>query len=328
MLIRNLLMSVDPYMRGRMNEGPSYIPPFQLSQPLEGAAIGEVVQSRARDLIAGDLVISNFGWREYFVAHADEVARMANPVQPLSTDIETASGSWRASVNGGSEPHPIGRPVPPLSAYLGVLGMTGMTAWIGLNLAELKAGETIFISSAAGAVGMVAGQLAKLRGCHVIGSAGSALKVQLLTEELGFDIAFNHRDGDTSKQLAAAAPQGIDVYFDNVGGRQLEAALGALRPHGRIIACGALASYNEHSPSPGPRNLTQIIGKRLTIKGFIVNDWLGQMTQFLAEMHEHLAAGRVVAKETIYDGIENAPRALIDMLHGEIAGKAIVRIAD
>lgn len=327
-LVRNLLMSIDPYMRGRMNPGQSYIPPFQLGQPFEGAAVGEVVQSRTRDLIAGDLVISNFGWREYFVSHADEVQRMANRVQPLSADIETASGSWRTSVHDGAELHLTERPVQPLSAYLGVLGMTGLTAWVGLNLAEVKPGETVFISSAAGAVGSVAGQLARIRGCKVIGSAGSAAKVKLLTEELGFDAAFNHRDGDTSKQLSLAAPQGIDVYFDNVGGRQLEAALAALRQQGRIIACGAISLYNEQAPSPGPRNLAQIIGKRLTMKGFIVSDWLGQMQPFLFEMNEHLAAGKIVAKETIYEGIESAPLAFLNMLHGEVVGKTIVRIAD
>ena len=220
-LVRNLFMSVDPYMRGRMNDGKSYVPPFELGKPLEGGAVGEVIESRAREFKPGDAVTSNFGWREYFIASPKEL-------------------------------HPVSREIQPLSVYLGALGMTGMTAWVGLNLVEVKAGDVIFISGAAGAVGNVAGQLAKLRGCRVIGSAGSMEKVRFLREECGFDIAFDYKTGPVLEQLNLEAPDGIDVYFDNVGGETLEAALSALRVHGRIIACGGISGYNEAKAAARP----------------------------------------------------------------------------
>src|ERR1039457_4304470 len=242
-LVRNLFMSVDPYMRGRMNEGKSYVPPFEIGKALDGGAVGEVIESRAKEFKPGDTVTSKFGWREYFMAAPKEL-------------------------------HPVSREVPSLSIYLGALGMTGMTAWVGLNLVGVKAGDVIFISGAAGAVGNMAGQLAKLRGCRVIGSAGSAEKVKFLREECGFDIAFDYKVGPVLEQLNLEAPDGIDVYFDNVGGETLEAALSALRVHGRIIACGGISGYNEEKPRPGPSNLFNIITKRLTMKGLIVGDWL------------------------------------------------------
>lgn len=200
-LVRNLYISVDPYMRGRMNDRKSYVPPFKLGKPLDGGAVGEVIESHAKEFKPGDVVTSNFGWREYFIASPQEL-------------------------------HLVNREVQPLSVYLGVLGITGMTAWVGLNLVEVKAGDIIFISGAAGAVGNVAGQLAKLRGCRVIGSAGSLEKVRMLREECGFDVAFNYKTDPILEQLNLAAPDGIDVYFDNVGGETLEAALSALRVHG------------------------------------------------------------------------------------------------
>ena len=197
-LVRNLFMSVDPYMRGRMNDRKSYVPPFELGKPLGGGAVGEVVESRAKGFKPGDAVTSNLGWREYFIASPKEL-------------------------------HPVSREIQPLSVYLGALGMTGMTAWVGLNLVEVKAGDVVYISGAAGAVGNVAGQLAKLRGCRVIGSAGSMEKVRVLREECGFDIAFDYKAGPVLEQLNLEAPDGIDVYFDNVGGEALESALSALR---------------------------------------------------------------------------------------------------
>ena len=248
MLVRNLFMSVDPYMRGRMNEGKSYVPPFELAKPLSGGAIGDVIESRAREFQPGDVVTSNFGWREYFVASPKDL-------------------------------HLVSREIQPLSVYLGALGMTGMTAWAGLNLVEIKAGDVMFISGAAGAVGNVAGQLAKLRGCRVIGSAGSAEKVRFLREECGFDNAFNYKTGPVLEQLNREAPDGIDIYFDNVGGETLQAALSALRVQGRIIACGGISGYNEEEPHPGPSNLFNIITKRLTMKGFIVSRLAGSASR-------------------------------------------------
>ena len=294
-LVRNLFMSVDPYMRGRMNDAKSYIAPFEVGQALEGGAVGEVVASRAVELAPGTTVISSFGWREYFVAPAAQV-RVADPK------------------------------VQPASLWLGVLGMTGMTAWVGLSLAEAKAGETVFVSAAAGAVGSVAGQLAKVRGCRVVGSAGSPRKVEVLVQELGFDAAFDYRRGDILGQLSAAAPEGIDVYFDNVGGEHLEAALFAMRPRGRVVACGAISGYNDETPQPGPRNLPVIIGKRLTIRGFIVRDWADRQATFLAEVIPLVAEGRLRVEETVVDGIERAPQAFLDLLRGANLGKMIVKL--
>jgi NADPH-dependent curcumin reductase CurA len=294
-LVRNLYISVDPYMRGRMNEAKSYVPPFQVGQPLEGGAVGEVVESRADGIKTGDIVTSMRGWREYFVADAGEVRAVDSPVQPFS-------------------------------AYLGVLGMTGLTAWVGLNLVDVKAGDRVFISGAAGAVGSVAGQLAKLRGCFVAGSAGSPQKVRMLVDELGFDAAFNYKDGDLPGQLHAAAPDGIDVYFDNVGGEHLEAALSAMRLHGRIIVCGAISKYNDEAPTPGPRNLALVIGKRLSMKGFIVSDWLRDMPEFLRHATGYLTGGKLRLKETVVEGMEHAPQAFLDMLKGGNVGKMVVKL--
>jgi NADPH-dependent curcumin reductase CurA len=294
-LVRNLYMSVDPYMRGRMNDVPSYVSPFQLNQPLDGAAIGEVIESRAPGIVPGDIVTSRLGWREYFVSGMREV-------------------------------HVVDRDVQPLSAYLGALGMTGLTAWAGLNLVDVKAGDRVLISAAAGAVGSIAGQLSKMRGCRVIGSAGSPEKVTMLVKELGFDAAFNYKDGDLPGQLKASAPEGIDVYFDNVGGEMLEAALSAMRPNGRIIACGAIGGYNDEAPVSGPRNLHLFVTKRLTMRGFIVGDWFDRMPEFVKEMNAHIAGGGLVMKETVVQGIDRAPHAFVDLLRGGNIGKMVVKL--
>jgi NADPH-dependent curcumin reductase CurA len=294
-LVRNLFMSVDPYMRGRMNDGKSYVPPFELGRPLDGRAVGEVIESRAREFKTGDAVISSLGWREYFIASPKDL-------------------------------HPVSRDIQPLSVYLGALGMTGMTAWLGLNLVEVKANDVIFISGAAGAVGNVAGQLAKLRGCRVIGSAGSAEKVKFLREECGFDIAFNYKVGPVLEQLNLEAPDGIDVYFDNVGGETLEAALSALRVHGRIIACGGISGYNEEKPRPGPSNLFSMITKRLTMKGLIVSDWLDRQDEFEKEVGGYFHAGKLKNKETIVEGIDKAVDAFLGLFQGQNVGKMVVKL--
>ena len=295
-LIRNLFMSVDPYMRGRMNERKSYVPPFEIGKALDGGAVGEVIESRAAEFKLGDIVVSNFGWRELFIASPKEL-------------------------------HPVGREAEPLSVYLGALGMTGMTAWAGLNLLEVKAGDVIFISGAAGAVGSMAGQLAKLRGCLVIGSAGSAEKVRFLREECGFDVAFNYKAQPVFEQLKLAALDGIDVYYDNVGGETLEAALSVLRVHGRIIACGSISLYNEEKPRPGPSNLFNIITKRLTMKGLIVSDWLDHQAEFEKEVGGYFKAGKVKHKETVVTGIDQAVKAFIGLFQGQNIGKMIVKLA-
>jgi len=279
-----------------MNDGKSYVPPFELGKPLDGGAVGEVIESRAREFKPGDAVTSNFGWREYFMASPKEL-------------------------------HPVSREVQPLSVYLGALGLTGMTAWVGLNLMKVKAGDVIFISGAAGAVGSVAGQLAKLRGCRVIGSAGSMEKVMFLREECGFDIAFNYKVGPVLEQLNVEAPDGIDVYFDNVGGETLEAAISALRVHGRIIACGGISGYNEEKPRPGPSNLFNIITKRLTMKGMIVRDWLDRQAEFENEVGGYFKAGKVKHKETVVKGIDKAVGAFIGLFQGQNVGKMVVELA-
>ena len=294
-LVRNLYMSVDPYMRGRMSDRKSYVPPFALGQPLDGGAVGEVIESRAKEFKQGDIVISSLGWREYFIAAPKAL-------------------------------HLVSREIQPLSAYLGALGMTGMTAWAGLNLVEVKAGDVIFISGAAGAVGSVAGQLAKLRGCYVIGSAGSTEKVKFLLEECGYDLALNYKTAPILEQLNREVPDGIDVYFDNVGGETLEAALSALRIHGRIIACGGISGYNEESPQAGPSNLFNMTTKRLTMKGLIVSDSLARQSEFEKEVGSYFQEGKLKNKETVVVGIEQAVSAFIGLFAGKNIGKMVVKL--
>jgi NADPH-dependent curcumin reductase CurA len=267
-----------------------------LGKSLDGGAVGEVIGSRAQEFKPGDAVTSNFGWREYFVASPQEL-------------------------------HAVSREIQPLSVYLGALGMTGMTAWVGLNLGEVKAGDVVFISGAAGAVGNVAGQLAKLRGCRVIGSAGSMEKVMFLKTQCGFDIAFDYKAGPVLEQLKLAAPDGIDVYFDNVGGETLEAALEALRVHGRIIACGGISGYNEVKPLPGPSNLFNMITKRLTMKGMIVRDWLDRRGEFEQEVGGYYRSGKLKNSETVVAGIDQAVGAFIGLFEGKNVGKMVVKLA-
>ena len=296
-LVRNRWMSVDPYMRGRMNDLRSYVQPFELGAPLEGGAVGEVVASKADGIGAGANVVHQLGWREYALLPA-------SAARPVDTELA------------------------PDSAYLGVLGMPGLTAYAGLlDVAELREGDIVFVSAAAGAVGSLVGQLAKTRGSRVIGSAGSGEKVSYLLDELGFDAAFNYRDGDVAELLAAAAPDGIDVYFDNVGGEHLEAAILSMRQNGRIALCGAVSVYNATERQPGPWNLPLAIGKRLTLRGFIVTDHASRFRQLVEEVGPLLREGKLHYRESVVEGIENAPEAFIGLLRGENLGKMLVRLA-
>ncbi|GGQ59423.1 NADP-dependent oxidoreductase [Couchioplanes caeruleus subsp. azureus] len=297
-LVRNLLMSVDPYMRGRMDDRESYVPPYALGKALEGGAVGEVVSSGADGFKPGDTVLHGLGWREYALVPATSAAK----VDPA---------------------------VAPLGAYLGVLGMTGLTAYAGLlRSAEFKPGDTVFVSSAAGAVGQVVGQLARHRGAaRVIGSAGSAEKVAYLRDELGFDAAFDYHDAPVREQLREAAPGGIDVYFDNVGGDHLEAAISALNVHGRICVCGMISVYNATEPAPAPRNLAMLIAKRLTMRGMLVSDHGDLRDEFVREVAPLLANGTIRHRETLFEGLETAPEAFLAMLRGDAVGKNLVRIA-
>jgi NADPH-dependent curcumin reductase CurA len=295
-LVRNLFMSVDPYMRGRMRDRKSYVPPFGLGETMTGGAVGEVVESQVPELLPGDYVLSNFGWREAFCCAAGEVT-------PLGTL--------------GASP----------SAYLGVMGMPGMTAYTGLlGAATLKDGETVFITGAAGAVGTIAGQIAKIKGCRVVGTAGSADKVRYIVDELGFDYAFNYRDGKLRESIRAGAPEGVDVFFDNVGGELLQAGIGAMREHGRIALCGAISMYNDTEPAPGPTNLARMIGLGLNIRGFLVRHYSHMRADFMRDVGQWLADGRIIYRETVYEGIESAPDAFIGLFTGANTGKMVVRL--
>jgi NADPH-dependent curcumin reductase CurA len=290
-LIRNAYVSVDPYMRGRMNDVKSYVPPFQLGEAMTGGAVGQVIASRNERVAEGTWVVHNLGWREL-------------------------------ALSDGSGLLPFDPSLGPVSTALGVLGMPGLTAYVGLlDIGRPQEGETVFVSGAAGAVGSAVGQIAKLHGCRVIGSAGSAEKVAWL-RELGFDEAFDYRETDTREALR----EGIDVYFDNVGGATLEAALGALRVRGRVVACGSIANYNATELPPGPRNTFLIVTKRLRVEGFIISDHFDRLGAFLADMTGWVKEGKVRYRETVVEGIEHAPDAFIGLLEGENVGKMLVKV--
>ena len=295
-LVQNVSLTVDPYMRGRMNDARSYVAGFQLEETLTGGAIGKVVESNNADLPVGEYVESHMGWREAYVSPARGLRKLGNLKAPPS-------------------------------AYLGVLGMPGMTAYVGLlDVGRLKEGETVFVSGAAGAVGSAVGQIAKIKGCTAVGSAGSAEKVKHLTEELGFDHAFDYHDGHLERQIFAGAPNGVDVYFDNVGGDHLQAALNCMRPNGRIPLCGAISQYNATAPVPGPANLAIAIGNQLTLQGFIVSNYNHLREDFERDMTDWVTSGKLKYKETVFDGIEQMPQAFIGLFTGVNTGKMIVNL--
>jgi NADPH-dependent curcumin reductase CurA len=295
-MVRNSFISVDPYMRGRMNDVPSYVPPFKIGQVMDGGAVGEVIASASEKVPVGAVVVHNFGWRD--------VAQLAD--------------KYATVVDGAN----------PAQHYLGALGMPGLTAYVGLlDIAAMKEGDTVFVSGAAGAVGSLVGQIARQKGAaRVVGSAGSAEKVAYLTGKLGFDAAFNYKDGRVRDLLREAAPDGVDVYFDNVGGDHLTAAISALHLHGRVALCGAIDAYNATAPVPGPNNLAQAIGKRLTLRGYIIFDHQDRMAAFQSDMRKWIAAGQIRFDETIVDGLGNAPQAFMGLLRGDNIGKMVVRI--
>jgi NADPH-dependent curcumin reductase CurA len=296
-LVRNSYLSVDPYMRGRMRDVKSYSAPFEVGKVMEGGAVGQVVASRNADLPEGTWIQTMNGWREHFVVEG----------------------------KGGLVVDPA---VAPISTSLGVLGMTGLTAYAGLTLfGRPQEGETVFVSAAAGAVGSVVGQLAKLRGCRAVGSAGGPEKVSYVTEDLGFDAAFDYKQTDPLSGLREAAPDGIDIYFENVGGDHFDAALACMNVYGRIAVCGAISNYNSEDPVPGPDNLlTTLIAKRIDVRGFLVLDHYDLFPQFLEEVGGYVRDGKLVYRETIVDGIENMPGAFIDLLEGANTGKMLVRV--
>ncbi|MCO6418553.1 NADP-dependent oxidoreductase [Siccirubricoccus sp. KC 17139] len=300
-LVRARYLSLDPYMRGRMSEAKSYAKPVELGAVMEGQTAGEVVASRAPGFTPGDTVLGGFGWQRF---------SCVSPARLFKIDPKEA----------------------PLSASLGVLGMPGLTAWVGLeDIGRPKAGETMVVSAASGAVGQVVGQLGKIRGCKVIGIAGGPEKCRFVTEELGFDACIDHR-GDLNAQLDAACPEGIDIYWENVGGAVQAAVFPRFRDFGRMVMCGVISQYNtvegadSFGGAPGP-NLGAVVRKRLHIQGFIVSDngW-PRYPQFRREMLGHMAAGKMKWREDVVQGLRNAPTAFIGLLQGANFGKLVVQI--
>lgn len=296
-LIKNSHMSVDPYMRGRMREQGVYAAPYQIDQPMYGAAVGQVVESGDDGFKAGDYVLSSTAWQTAAIAEAATLTKL-NPFDPEQ-----------------------------LSLYVGTLGMPGFTSYVGLlKYGEPKAGETVFVSAASGAVGANVCQIAKQLGCRVVGSVGSDAKADYLKNELGVDAVINYKTcDDLTAALAEAAPDGVDVYFENVGGEHLQATLANMNPFGRIAACGMISSYNDATPAPGPNNLMLIVGKKVRINGFIVWDHPEMHEAFLRDMEQWVKEGKIKSRETVMEGIDNAVNAFLALFSGENFGKMIVK---
>jgi NADPH-dependent curcumin reductase CurA len=300
-LLRTLYLSLDPYMRGRMNPGPSYAPPVELGQVMEGGTVSEVVESRTPEIAAGDVVLGYCGWQEHAVADARALRKLDPGLAPVTT-------------------------------ALGVLGMPGMTAYTGLlNIGHPEPGETVVVPAASGAVGSVVGQIARIKGCRAVGVAGGPQKCRFVRDELGFDACVDHRAPDFEAALKAACPRGIDIYFENVGGAVFQAVLPLLNPFARVPVCGLIAHYNATELPPGPdcvpAVMSAILVKRLTFRGFIVTDFAAQQPQFLKDASGWLREGRIKYREDVVKGLENAPAALIGMLRGRNFGKLLVKVS-
>lgn len=298
-LVRNIFMSVDPYMRGRMNDVKSYIPPFQVGEVLQAGIVGQVVASSFDAIAEGDYVMGMLGWEDYSICDGRQLRKLTPGAEPLS---------W----------------------HLGILGMPGMTAYVGLmKIAEAKTSDTVFVTAASGAVGSVVGQLAKIHGCRVAGCAGSDEKIALLKDEFGYNAAFNYR---SSKALHASikevCPDGIDVSFENVGGDIFESVLWNMRDYGRIALCGMIADYNKEEPQPGPRGMMLIVGRRLTIRGFIVTDYPDACQEYVVKATRWVSEGKLKYRESVAEGLENAPQAFINLLKGGNTGKQIVQLSE
>lgn len=300
MLLRTIYLSLDPYMRGRMNAGESYAPPVEIGQVMQGGAIGEVVESKLRGFQAGDIVVAPIGWQEYALSDGSGVEK-----------FDPALG--------------------PITYGLGVLGMPGLTAYTGLlTIGQPHPAETLVVAAASGAVGSVVGQIARIKGCRVIGIAGGPDKCRFVKEELGFDECLDHRESGLAERLREVCPTGIDVYFESVGGAVFDAVLPQLNRFARIPVCGLIAHYNATGLPEGPDRLPllmqAILTKRLTFRGFIVSDFADQTPQFLSDVSGWLREGRIKYREDISDELANAPRELIGLLKGENFGKKIIRV--
>ncbi|HXD97264.1 MAG TPA: NADP-dependent oxidoreductase [Candidatus Acidoferrum sp.] len=300
-LCRTIYLSLDPYMRGRMSDRKSYTPSVEIGQPMVGGTVSEVIDSRHPVFEAGDFVLGYGGWQSHHIARA---GASPGPFGPLKLDPRAA----------------------PISTALGVLGMPGMTAYVGLlDLGQPKSGETVVVSAAAGAVGSIVGQLAKIKGCRAVGVAGSQAKCDYVVKELGFDACVSYRSPDLFAVLRDACPKGIDVYFDNVGGDVFNAVLRLVNPFARIPICGLISQYNATDMPPGP-NLAPVLFNRLTLRGFIVSDHVDRMPAFLADTAGWLREGRLKYREDVVEGLDQAPRAFIGLLRGENLGKMLVRV--
>ncbi|WP_064094255.1 NADP-dependent oxidoreductase [Rossellomorea aquimaris] len=298
-LVKTLYLSVDPYMRGRMSDAKSYVEPFQLHEPLMGGAVGEVVESKSEQFQKGDFVVGMLPWQEYSIATEQQVRTIDPNVAPIST-------------------------------HLGILGLTGLTAYFGLlDIGQPKEGETVVVSGAAGAVGSVVGQIAKIKGARVVGIAGSDEKVSYLTETLGFDQGINYKTTDNIyASLKEACPNGIDVYFENVGGEIGDAALSLLNKHARIPVCGAISSYNKTDRDLGPRVQTRLIKSSALMKGFVVNDYNERFKEGATQLGQWLSEGKLSYEETITEGLDNVTDAFLGLFQGKNIGKQLVKIAD
>ncbi len=298
-LVRNLWMSVDPYMRGRMRNVRSYSPPFALDECMTGGAIGQISESRYAQFPSGSLVRHNSGWRDHLISDGADLEILE------SDDV-------------------------PLQTYLGILGMPGMTAYVGLfRIGEIKEGETVFVSAAGGVVGSVACQIAKLQGCRVVGSTGKDSKVEWLKANTQIDTVLNYNQvEDLQEALGEACPDGLDLYFDCVGGSHLEAAIGAMSDFGRVIACGMISTYNDVEPSTAPSNLMLIVRKQIRMQGFIVSDHKEIEAEFKRQMSQWIKDGQIHWEETVVEGLENAPKAFLGLFSGENTGKMLVKLGD
>jgi NADPH-dependent curcumin reductase CurA len=295
-LVKNEWLSLDPYMRGRMNEAKSYTAPVAIGEVMVGQTVGEVLESRDAAFKPGDRVLAPLGWQLYGAASAKKLRKI---------DVQRA----------------------PATYYLGILGMPGMTAWFGLSeIGKPKPGETLVVSAASGAVGSVVGQLAKIMGCRVVGIAGGKAKCDYVAGELGFDACIDHKAEDVASRLRETCPNGVDVYFENVGGALLDALLAAMNRFSRIIVCGLIAEYNAAEPY-GYKRLRSILVNRIRMQGMLVFDWENRYDEAIEGLAGYLAAGKLKYRESIVEGLDNAPRGLIGLLKGENFGKQLVRLA-
>ena len=315
-LVRALYISVDPYLRGRMREGRSYVPPFEVGQVIESGAVGEVVESRSSKFQSGEIVTGMFGWRLFNVAKAEGLMKVAN------------AGTAKAG-SAGILPAGRAQREPSITTALGVLGMPGLTAYFGLlDIGQPKSGETVVVSGAAGAVGMTVCQIAKIKGCRAVGIAGSDEKNQYLRDELGVDAAINYKSPGLQQALKEACPNGVDVYFDNVGGEISDAVLPLLKHGARIILCGQISLYCLDKPDLGPRPQPYLLINSALMKGFIITEYAARFSEGVTQLAQWLAAGKLKYAENIVTGFENTPQAFIGLFSGENLGKQIVKVGE